>query len=101
MIDVSVCIVNYKTDEELKRCVESIKKFTEGVSYEIIVIDNSADNRWYSGGNNLAAARAKGRYVLFLNPDCWLENDSLSELVSFMDNHPQAGAAVCRCGGLI
>jgi GT2 family glycosyltransferase len=95
-IDVSICIVNYKADEELKRCLGSIKKFTKGVSYEIILIDNSADNRWYSGGNNLAAGRAKGRYVLFLNPDCWLTNDAVSELADFMDKHPRVGAAEPR-----
>lgn len=95
-MDVYVCIVNYKTDKELKKCVESIKKFTKGVSYEVIVIDNSEDNRWYSGGNNLAVEQARGRYVLFLNPDCWLENDAIAELVNFMDKHSNVGAAEPR-----
>jgi len=96
LLDVSVCIVNYKTDRELERCVESIRKFTTGVSYEIIVIDNSTDNRWYSGGNNLAIGQARGKYVLFLNPDCWVTSDVISELVSFMDKHPRVGAVEPR-----
>ncbi len=92
-IDVSVCIVNYKADKELKRCLESIKRFTKRVSYETIVIDNSENNRWYSGGNNLAAARAKGRYLFFANPDVYFESDAVSDLVGWMDKHPAAGAA--------
>ena len=95
-IDVSICIVNYKADKDLRRCVESIKKFTKGVSYETIVIDNSVDNKWYSGGNNLALGRAGGEYVLFLNPDCWLENDAVTGLVNFMDKQPRVGAAEPR-----
>ena len=95
-IDVSICIVNYKADKDLRRCVESIKKFTKGVSYETIVIDNSVDNKWYSGGNNLALGRAGGEYVLFLNPDCWLENDAVTGLVNFMDKRPRVGAAEPR-----
>lgn len=95
-VDVSVCIVNYKADKELKRCLESVKKFTKGVNYEIIVIDNSVDNRWYSGGNNLAADRAKGRYLFFVNPDVYFTNDAISDLVWWMDKHPRAGAAEPR-----
>jgi len=94
--DLSICIVNYKADKELKRCLESIKKFTKGVSYEIIVIDNTADNRWYSGGNNLALARAKGRYVLFLNPDCYLTENALAKMVGWMDKHPEVGTGEPR-----
>ena len=94
--DLSICIVNYKADKELKRCLDSIKKFTKGISFEVIVIDNSLDNKWYSGGNNLALARAKGKYILFLNPDCYLTYDILSKFVSWMDKHPKVGASEPR-----
>lgn len=90
-IDVSICIVNYMTDEELKRCLSSIKKFTKGISFEVIVIDNSTDNKWFSGGNNLALRRAKGKYVLFLNPDCYLTGNVLEKMVGWMDSHPEIG----------
>ena len=68
------------------------------------------------GGNNLALARAKGKYILFLNPDCYLTYDILSKFVGWMDKHPKVGASeprqihdngkiaptgssCCRCGG--
>lgn len=95
-MDLSVCIVDYKTHKELNRCLASIAKFTKGISFEVISIDNSKDNKWYSGGNNLALARAKGKYILFLNPDCYLTENSLAKLVGWMDKHPKAGASEPR-----
>ena len=80
-MDLSICIVNYRTDKELKCCLESIKKITKGISFEVIRIDNSKDNKWYSGGNNSALAKAKGEYVLFLNPDCYFTENSLVKIV--------------------
>ncbi|MBI2310002.1 glycosyltransferase [Candidatus Collierbacteria bacterium] len=96
LVDVSVCIVNYKADKELERCLASISQFTKGINFEVIVIDNSSDNRWYSGGNNLALARAKGRYVLFLNPDCYLTENALAKMVGWMDKHPEVGTGEPR-----
>ncbi len=96
LIDLSVCIVNYRTDKELKRCLGSIKKFTKGINFEVIAIDNSLDNRWYSGGNNLALARAKGKYILFLNPDCYLAENSLAKMIGWVDKHPKVGACEPR-----
>ena len=95
-MDLSICIVNYKSDKELKRCLESISKFTKGISFEIIVIDNSSDNKWYSGGNNQALAKAKGRYVLFLNPDCYLTENVLAEMIGWMNSHQKAGVSEPR-----
>ncbi|MBI5356155.1 glycosyltransferase [Candidatus Collierbacteria bacterium] len=95
-MDLSICIVNYRVDKELKRCLESVKKFIKGVSYEIIVIDNSVNNSWYSGGNNLALAKARGRYILFLNPDCYLTENSLAKMVRWMDKHPEVGVSESR-----
>jgi GT2 family glycosyltransferase len=96
LIDLTICIVNYKADKELKRCLGSIKKFAKGISFEVIVIDNSKDNKWYSGGNNQALVRARGKYVLFLNPDCYLTENVLAELVGWMDKHPKAGVSEPR-----
>lgn len=95
-MDLSICIVNYKAGMELKRCLASISEFTRGLDHETIVIDNSQNNRWFSGGNNLALKQAKGRYILFLNPDCYLKDDALEKLVRWMDKHPGIGAGEPR-----
>jgi len=95
-MDLSICIVNYRTDKELKCCLESIKKITKGISFEVIRIDNSKDNKWYSGGNNLALSKAKGEYMLFLNPDCYLIENSLAKMLDWMNKHPEVGACEPR-----
>lgn len=92
MKNLSICIVNYKANKELKRCLASISKFTKGMSYEVIVIDNSKDNKWYPGGNNLALVNAKGKYILFLNPDCYLTENSVANMADWMDKYQNVGA---------
>jgi len=117
MIDLSIIIVSYNTSDFLKECLESIKKNTEGLNYEIIVVDNASsdnslqvlrakfpdvlvikkqENIGFSKANNLGIEKSKGRYVLFLNPDTVVYKDSLLGMVKFMDEHKEAGAATCK-----
>ena len=102
---LSVIIVNYNGGRWLKRCLESLRRQSVAEDIEVLVADSaSADgsaelakglmedwpagrllqlgaNLGYSGGNNRAAAQARGEYLLFLNPDTWLEPDCLERLV--------------------
>src|SRR3989344_2651866 len=117
MIDLSIIIVSYNTSDFLKECLESIKKNTEGVNYEIIVVDNASsdnslqvlrakfpdvlvikkqENIGFSKANNLGIEKSKGRNVLFLNTDTVVYKDSLLGMVKFMDEHKEAGAATCK-----
>ena len=89
-MDVSIIIINYKTEELTVNCLESIKQKTNGINYEVIVIDNdsqdasidnimkahpwakyikSSENLGFGKANNLAAKEAVGKYVFFLNSD--------------------------------
>jgi N-acetylglucosaminyl-diphospho-decaprenol L-rhamnosyltransferase len=54
------------------------------------------DNRGFAAANNQALSRATGKYILFLNPDSILPEDAFSVCLSFMDSHPEAGAAGLR-----
>src|ERR1700733_4990064 len=54
------------------------------------------DNKGFAAANNQALARAKGEYILFLNPDTILPEDALSTCLSFMGSNPRAGAAGLR-----
>ena len=111
-IDISVCILNYNNGEVTKKCIESIRNITTGVSIEIIVVDNkSTDNSLeildeiksitlikadyncgFSRGNNLALRIAKGKYSILLNYDTILKNNALKILFDFIEAHPNAGA---------
>ncbi|MBS1261854.1 MAG: N-acetylglucosaminyl-diphospho-decaprenol L-rhamnosyltransferase [Calditrichaeota bacterium] len=114
MIDLSVIIVSYNVRERLASCLLSLERGRAGLAIEVIVIDNAstdgsvemirerfpwvklsvnAENHGFAKANNEGLARASGRHLMLLNPDTILREDSLSALVSFLDEHPEYGAA--------
>ena len=42
---MSIIIVSFNTREILLRCLESIKKQTKGISYEVVVVDNASEDK--------------------------------------------------------
>lgn len=113
---VSIIIVNYNTSQLLKSCIESIKKWTLAIVYEIIVVDNasiddsvemlkrehgdvkvikSADNLGFGKANNLGAKIASGEYLFLLNSDTLLLNNAIKILSDYLDVHKN----VAICGG--
>ncbi len=59
---------------------------------QVRLLQNS-HNPGFAAANNQAIAESSGRYVLLLNPDTLVQPDALGALVTFLDNHPAAGAA--------
>jgi N-acetylglucosaminyl-diphospho-decaprenol L-rhamnosyltransferase len=112
--DVSILIVNWNGLRVLANCLQSLRDGQEGVTSEVIVVDNNSsdgspdiiprdfpgvklirneDNRGFAAGNNQAAAEAKGRFLFFLNNDTVVPPGTLAKLSSFLDARPQAVAA--------
>jgi GT2 family glycosyltransferase len=104
--DVSVGIVLYRTPEMIRECLASFEAHRPSRVAEVIVIDNSADgsssglsetfpwvdhvenkeNVHFRSGCNQAAARAQHPYLLFLNPDTYLEGpDAIAKLAEVLD----------------
>lgn len=115
--DVSVVIVSYNTREITLRCVESVLANSDGLSVEVIVVDNcskdgsaaalrerfpqitvveSPVNGGFAAGNNQGFERAHGRYLLLLNPDTELRGDALRRAQDHMDAHPRTGVLGAR-----
>jgi N-acetylglucosaminyl-diphospho-decaprenol L-rhamnosyltransferase len=109
-IDVSILVVSYNTRELTRAALDSLLAETKGVRYEVIVVDNvsgdgSADmirqhpakpelialneNIGFARANNLAARRARGRYLLLLNPDTVVLDGAIDKLVAFARAHPK------------
>jgi len=118
-LKLSVVIVNYNVKFFLSQCLHSLKLAIENLRQpvEVFVVDNhSVDGSCYlikeqftwvklienktnvgfSKANNQAIRQATGEYILLLNPDTVLEQDTLSKVISFMDNHPDAGGLGVR-----
>jgi hypothetical protein len=118
MIELSIVIVSYNTKEVLKECLDSIYKTAKNLSFEVIVVDNASkdqtkdeiskleypnfrfiqnkENLGFSKANNIGVKEASGRYVLFLNPDVVVHENTLDGMVDFMDKEKRAGAATCK-----
>ncbi len=109
---LSVIIVNYNVRYFLEQCLHSVQKACKDIEAEIFVVDNNSvdgsvkmvrekfpgvilienkDNKGFSVANNQAIRQSKGEYVLLLNPDTIVEDDTLTKVTAFMDNHPDAG----------
>ena len=116
-MDVSIIIVNWKVKDLLEACLRSVYKETQGVNFEVFVVDNdsgdgsvemvkekfpqvnltaSKDNLGFAKGNNIVAKHAKGRYVLLLNPDTEVLDNAIGKMVEFMDSHPECGISGCK-----
>ncbi|CAN5303750.1 N/A [soil metagenome] len=92
-MDISIIIVNFKTDKLVSDCISSIKKNTK-LKYEIIVIDNSEDNKGFAIANNIGIRKAKGKYILLLNSDTIVKPQAIDKLYDFAETTPNIGAVV-------
>jgi len=109
--DVSIVIVSYNTRALLDACVQALRAST-GVVCDVFIVDNAspdgsadhvarefpevtlirnAENRGFAAANNLAIRRARGRFVLLLNPDTRVTPDTVATLASFLDARPDVG----------
>ncbi len=109
---LSVVIVNYNVEYFLEQCLYSVRRAMQGIEGEVFVVDNNSvdgslkmlaqkfpevkvlankKNVGFSRANNQAIRASEGEYVLLLNPDTVVEDDTFSKCLTFMDSHPDAG----------
>lgn len=87
-IELSIIIVEYKTGAVLKRLLRALPKRRD---WEVIVVDNGKKNLGFGGGCNAGVKQARGRYLLFLNPDVLIREESIKTLLLYLKSHPQVG----------
>jgi hypothetical protein len=116
-LDLSIIIVNYNVKEFLQNLLHSITKSASNIQYEIIIVDNASDdgsvefikekfpdvkliankkNLGFSKANNLGLKIALGKYILLLNPDTLLREDTLQKMIDFFESTSDAGLAGCK-----
>ncbi|MCU0415487.1 MAG: glycosyltransferase family 2 protein [Ignavibacteriaceae bacterium] len=87
-IDVSIIIVNYNSTEFLKDCLDSIEKFTTGINFEIIVIDNNSMTGDFDEllKYHDKITLIKGKNILLLNNDTLLIENSIKKVFDFAES---------------
>jgi len=109
---VSIVIVNWKTPELLRGCLDSLLADRDAQGFEIWVVDNAsgdeslevlsryprvhvvanASNVGFAKACNQVIPRAAGAYVLLLNPDTVVTDDAVSKLADHLDANPDCAA---------
>ncbi|KXG76291.1 glycosyltransferase family 2 protein [Thermotalea metallivorans] len=116
-MDLSIIIVNYNTKELTLQTLRSIYAGNNKFLYEVILVDNASkddsvevfkkefpqvkliennQNLGFSKANNIGIKMAGGRYILLLNSDTLVIEDTLEIMIKFMDTHLDVGAAGCK-----
>ncbi|MBR5158545.1 MAG: glycosyltransferase family 2 protein [Bacteroidaceae bacterium] len=115
MPTVSVIIVSYKVRYYIEQCLNSVLRSVADA--QILVVDNNSDdgsveylrerfpqaeiiandfNAGFGKANNMALAKATGKYVLFLNPDTVVAERTIPGCIEYMEAHPEVGAVGVR-----
>lgn len=113
MTDLSVVIVSYNVKYYLEQCLRSVFAAQGDLEMEVFVVDNNSTdgsidylrprfpevhfiankvNLGFSRANNQAIRQSVGRYVLLLNPDTIITEQTLQDCIQYLDLHPEVGA---------
>ncbi|MGM0365313.1 MAG: glycosyltransferase family 2 protein [Actinomycetota bacterium] len=106
-----ISIVSYNSLAYLIDCLNSIRKYPPSCSYRVVVVDNASldgtaetvrdgfgwvklivnkENKGFAAANNIAVSCCRSRYVLLMNSDCRVYENSLDGIVDFMDKNKDA-----------
>ncbi len=116
-MDLSIIIVNYNVKEFLQNLLYSIAKACQHISSEIIIVDNASDdgsselirekfpdvklivnqkNLGFSKANNIGLKVASGNFLLLINPDTIVREDTFQKMLNFFEEYREAGMAGCK-----
>lgn len=114
---LSVIIVNYNVKYFLEHCLHSVQKAVQNIEAEIIVVDNNSsdgsveylkerfaevvfmenrENLGFGRANNRGLEQCSGDYILFLNPDTIVSEDSFQKCIDVFESDPSVGAIGVR-----
>ena len=126
--DLSVIVVSFNTRDLLRECLASLLeecgRLPEGVSAEVLVVDNGSSdgsagmvesefsscptqvrllrstvNLGFAAANNLAFVEARGKYLVMLNSDAFLHPGALGRALQLMESSPDTGVGGAKLVG--
>jgi GT2 family glycosyltransferase len=113
LLDLTIIIASYNTRDLLRSCIESVYQYTDGISFEIICVDdNSPDGSadmvaaffpqvilvrnherlLYARNHNAGMRVSRARYAIHLDSDTLLTGNAFAAMIRFMDEHPDIAA---------
>jgi len=111
-VHLSICIVSYNVREYLEKCLVSVYQTLGDLNAEVLLVDNASKdgslemvkerfpqvrtfpqekNLGFAAANNVALEASEGQYLILLNPDTECRENSLSELIAYLEQHPDCG----------
>lgn len=113
-MDLSIIIVTYNSENDIKKCISSIIEKTEEIEYEVIIVDNdskdntrlivksmegkypnikliNSKNRGFNAGNNTGIKNSSGEFIALLNPDTILLNNAFKIIINNMKRYGKVG----------
>jgi GT2 family glycosyltransferase len=119
-VDVTAIIVNYNTRDLLRPCIDALRASAAGLRLQIVIIDNASSdgsvqvikadyadcdllfnetNVGFGRANNQALPIARGRYLLLLNTDAFVAEESLTRTLQFLEARPSCALLGVRLVG--
>ena len=116
-VTLSIIIISYNVKDLLINCIKSIKNTIQNTTYEIIVVDNNSSddsvqaitlmfndlkvisnnkNVGFAAANNQAIKICRGEYLLLLNPDTIVFDNTINGCLTFFKDTPDAGLVSCK-----
>ncbi|OJI06450.1 hypothetical protein BK004_03580 [bacterium CG10_46_32] len=116
-MDISIIIVSWNVRGLLEKCLASLYSHTEGITFEVIVVDNASsdgsvemaqekfqdmqvialdENKGFATANNIGIKESSGKYILLLNPDTELTENSLKKVFDKMESNESIGILGCK-----
>jgi len=115
MCEVSIIIPNWSGGDVLETCLDSILNHTQGIEFELIIIENGSSdgsrrivetlagrdhrvkaifndrNLYFAKACNQGYEISRGRFLLIANNDILLSDDAVTALVRYAEEHPDVG----------
>ena len=119
-MDLTTIIINYNTSHLLHKCIDSLRNAALKISMNIVIVDNSSSdesvsvlqrdfadcklitndiNVGFGRANNQCIPFIKGKYVLLLNTDAFVSEDTIKKTIQYMDDNERCGILGVRLLG--
>lgn len=113
---LSIIIINYNSKDVLQNCLQSLTTIKIDTDYEIFGIDNASSefikdlessfpqvnflynkkNIGFAAANNIGIKKANGKYILLLNPDTIVNQNSFQPMIDYLKKHDDVGVVGCK-----